>query len=486
MLSIALVLVLAAEGDAVAEAGSAYRQAREALEAERYEQAVKLLETALKQVGDESDLLKYRDDTSRRRHSYYPYYEWGRARLMQSQTETSIFTQRDQLADAVSHLGQSRHPDAAVKLEEARGKLEDVQKSIALDGSFNAVKTKIEVLGTNEKFVEAFKEHTTAAGLYKARLKELDEVLGALKIKQTATIARYEQLLASRLNDIVLIDLATRGDSIVPMLNPAMVPKEVTANAGPTFDWAKKFIDLWEKEADSVKKAATLTGEKVIATADAFDAMGQEALTLNLPAGFRASRAIAQTTRVGKLRDIEAGSEDVLDMKTADAVLASSRAASKKGAEAADKLAADMKETLTSDLAGQDRQIDTLAKSITNGAKERTRLTTPIVQAELQLKDGDKIGDIDALKKLQQDVYQLETEANFGTLTPRLKARALFAKALAAATQTFLEGGKELEAIEQARVSATRAYGFDPQVESRWSTQMSKKMVDLFKKLKPQ
>src|SRR2546429_625444 len=113
MLSIALVLVLAAEGDAVAEAGSAYRQAREAF-------------------------------------------------------------------------------------EEARGKLEDVQKSIALDGSFNAVKTKIEVLGTNEKFVEAFKEHTTAAGLYKARLKELDEVLGALKIKQTATIARYEQLLASR------------------------------------------------------------------------------------------------------------------------------------------------------------------------------------------------------------------------------------------------------------------------------------------------
>src|SRR5260221_6548945 len=249
MLSIALVLVLAVEGDAVSEAGSAYRQAREALEAERYEQAVKLLETALKQVGDESDLLKYRDDTSRRRHSYYPYYEWGRARLLQSQTETSIFTQRDQLADAVSHLGQSRHPDASVKLEEARGKLEEVQKSIALDGSFNAVKTKIEVLGTNERFVEAFKEHTTAAGLYKSRLKELDEVLAALKIKQVATIVHYEQLLASRLNDIVLIDLATRGDSIAPMLAPAMVPPEVTLNPGPAFDWASKFIKLWVKEA---------------------------------------------------------------------------------------------------------------------------------------------------------------------------------------------------------------------------------------------
>jgi len=215
---IALVLVLAGlpslalarEGDAVAEAGSAYRQAREALEAERYEQAVKLLETALKQVGDESDLLKYRDDTSRRRHSYYPYYEWGRARLLQSQTESSIFTQRDLLADAVSHLGQSRHPDAAVKLEEANGRLEDVKKSIALDGSFNAVKTKIEVLGTNERFVEAYKEHTAASALYKARLKELDEVLAALKLKQTATIRRYELLLASRLNDIVLIDPATR------------------------------------------------------------------------------------------------------------------------------------------------------------------------------------------------------------------------------------------------------------------------------------
>lgn len=485
MLSIALVLALAG-GDAVAEAGSAYRQAREALEAERYEQAVKLLETALKQVGDESDLLKYRDDTSRRRHSYYPYYEWGRARLMQSQTETSIFTQRDQLADAVSHLGQSRHPDAAVKLEEARAKLEDVQKSIALDGSFNAVKTKIEVLGTNERFVEAFKEHTTAAGLYKTRLKELDEVLGALKIKQAATIKRYEDMLASRLNEIVLVDPVTRGDSIVPMLNPALVPPLVTPNAGPTFEWAARFIKLWESEAEAVKKPAALTGEKVIATAGAFDALGLEALTLNLPSGFRASRALAQTTRLGKLRDIDAGSEDVLDTKTADAVVASARAASKRGAEAADKLAADVKDTLTNDLSGQEKQINDLAKSISDGAKQRTRLTAPIVQAELQLKDGDKIGDIDALKKLQQDVYQLETEANFSTLTPRLKARALFAKALAAATQTFLEGGKELEAIEQARVPATRAYGFDPQVESRWSALMSKKMVELFKKLKPQ
>ena len=134
MLSILLLLSLEA-GDAVAEAGNNYRQAKVALDAEKYEEAVTLLRQALQQVGEENDQLKYRDDESRRRHAYYPYYEWGRARLLQSQQEASVFTQRDLLADAVSHLGQSRHPDASVKLEEAKGKLGVVQEAIALDGS---------------------------------------------------------------------------------------------------------------------------------------------------------------------------------------------------------------------------------------------------------------------------------------------------------------------------------------------------------------
>jgi len=353
MLSILLVLSLAA-GDAVAEAGNAYRQAKEALDAEKYEEAVTLLRAALQQVGDETDQLKYRDDVSRRRHSYYPYYEWGRARLQQALLESSVFTQRDLLADAVSHLGQSKHPDSSVKLEEANVKLKGVQEAIALDGSFNAVKIKIEVLGTNEKFEAAFKEHSAAAAKYKTRLKELDEVLVALKLKQAGAIQRYEGLLTARLNDLLLVDPLTRGETIAPMLKPALVPAEVVAVSGDDFKWAMKFIALWEKEADTVKKAATLPGPEVNAAAEAFDAAGLEALGINLPSGFRAARHLAQTARLGKLRDISLGAVDVVDTATAELVLQSSAAASKKGAEAAGKQSDKaVKETLLNDVSAR-------------------------------------------------------------------------------------------------------------------------------------
>ncbi|HLY11111.1 MAG TPA: hypothetical protein VKW04_17545 [Planctomycetota bacterium] len=486
MQSILLALGLFA-GDGVAEAGSTYRQAKDALQAERYEEAVTLLRTALQQVGEETDQLKYRDDTSRQRHEYYPYYQWGLARLYQSQQEASVFTQRDLLADAVSHLSQSRHPEASVRLDEARSKLTDVQGAIALDGSFAAAKTKIEVLGTNEQYVDAFKEHAAAAGKYKTRLKELDEVLAALKIKQTTVVQRYESQLAQRLNDLLLMDPVTRGETIAPLLNSALVPPQVTEKRGPTFQWAVRFIALWEKEAEIVKNAAALPGERVIEAADAFDAAGLEALSIQLPAGFRAARHLAQTTRLGKLRDIVNGSEDVLDTKTAEAVVRSSSEASGKGREAANREPTkEVKETLLNDVGTQERQVEDLAKAIRDGAKERERLTAPIVQAEAQLQDGDTLGNVDALYKLQGDLEQLISEAKFGTLTAGLRARALFAKAMAAATEAYLSAKADAEAMEAARVSATRAYGFDPKIDARWNGRLSEKMLKLFGKFKPQ
>src|ERR1041385_4350921 len=106
-----LILALAA-GDSFSEAGAAYRKALEELETERYEEAVQLLREAVQKVGSESDELKSRDSIARRRHSYYPYYEWARARQLQAKREGSIFTRRDLLKDAQSRLGQTRHPDA--------------------------------------------------------------------------------------------------------------------------------------------------------------------------------------------------------------------------------------------------------------------------------------------------------------------------------------------------------------------------------------
>lgn len=484
---LSIILVLALSGDPVAEAGGAYRAAREAIDADHPEQAVELLRTAIQQMGEESEQLKYRDDTSRRRHAYYPYYELGRARLMQVRTEASIFTQRDMLQDAVSRLGQSKHPQAPVLLDEAKAKLEEVAEVIKLDSSFNAAKTAIEVLGTGERYVAAFKEHAIAVTKYKGRARELEEVRLALKEKQAITISRASALLTSRLNDVALTDPVTRGDSIEPMLQAAMVSTEVTAEPGPAFDWAARFIKIWNEEKDAVKSSATLSGDVVIKSADRLDAAGLEAMTLNLPAGLRAARSLAQTIRVGKLKEIVRGAEDVLDTKTADAVVKSSRDASALATTAVEKISEkNVKATLANDLGSQEKQVNDLAADIVRGAKDRERLTAPIAESESKLQDGDTIGSVVELQKLQQTLEQLQADAVFGTLTPRLRARALFAKGMAASMERYLTGKSEAEVMESARVAMTNAYGFDPKVDERWKDRLSTKLQALFKKFKPQ
>ena len=50
--------------------------------------------------------------------------------------------------------------------------------------------------------------------------------------------------------------------------------------------------------------------------------------------------------------------------------------------------------------------------------------------------------------------------------------------------EAYLSGKAEAEVMEAARVSATRAYGFDAKVDARWGGQLSRKLTELFKKFK--
>jgi hypothetical protein len=113
-------------------------------------------------------------------------------------------------------------------------------------------------------------------------------------------------------------------------------------------------------------------------------------------------------------------------------------------------------------------------------------LTAPILTAETALADGDTLGDTAALTKLKNDLFELESEANFGTLTPRLRARALLAHALAEATLGFMEGNAPDRVFDRCRLFAWRAFGFDPKVDERWKTRLSPKMVKILEQIKLQ
>jgi len=485
-MAIVLMLVLAA-GDAVSEAGGIYRQALETLEAQNYEAAVEMMKKALQRVGEESDHLKYRDGVARQNHPYYPYYGWGRARLLQAGREGSVYARRDLLQDAIGRLGQTQHPQASQLIEVAKAQLKEVEEAIALDSSFSAVKGRIELLGSSEKFMDALKLLEETAVKFKTRDRELVDLRTSLKEKQQVVVKRYEQFEVQRLGDVAVTDPLTAADSIVPLLKPAIVPPEVTEDVGPSFMWAKKFIEVWGKESDTVRRSPELKGEAVIAAAERLDALAFEAIPLNLDAGFRAVRHLSHAARMAKLRDIATGSEDVIDLATTAAVIKSLNEGLRSAREvlARSSVSGDARKRLEADLAGQEKQASDIDKLIQAGSKERQRLTAPILTAETALQNGETLGNMDQLKKMKDDLFELESEANFGTLTSRLRARALFAHAIAEATVAFMEGNLPERVEERCRVPAWRAFGFDTQIEARWKDKLSPKLQKVLDKIKP-
>ncbi len=483
-----ILFVGLAAGDAFSEAGTAYRGALEALASERYEEAVQLLRGALQHVGEESDELKYRDSVARRRHSYFPYYQWARARVLQARREASIYARRDLLQDAVGRLGQTRHPGAARLLEEAGSELEAVGKAITLDGSFNAVKTRIELLGSGERFVEALRQLESAAPSFPTRGKEVGELRESLAERQAAAVKRQEQLMAQRLAEAAATDPLAAGERVVALLRPALVPPDVTEKPGRGFEWLRAFIELWEKSEGAVRRAAELPGAEVIAAAGSLEAAGRSALDAGVPAGYRAARHLAQAARLAKLRDVAAAAQDAVDVPTAGAVsgAAGEEAAKAAAAVARADLAPEARSALEGDLEAQRQQVEDLVRKIGEAARERTRLTAPILQAEAALADGETIGQAAALAKVRNDLLELESEATFGTLTARLRARALFAHALAEAMLAFLEGNPPAQVLARCSLPARRAYGFDPAVDARWSGRLSPKMLKVLEQIKPQ
>jgi hypothetical protein len=481
-----LILALAA-GDAITEAGASYRKALEELETERYEEAVQLLREAVQRVGSESDELKYRDSVARRRHSYYPYFEWARARQLQSRREPSIFTRRDLLKDALSKLSQTKHPESAQLTEEVKADLDVVEKAIELDGSFASAKTRIEVLGTGERFEEALQQLDGAAKAFVTRQKEIADLRNSLKERQIALERRYEQLLAQRLGDIALTDPIQAGESVSGILKPAMPPTDAIAKPGLPFQWLSKFIELWDKHLETARRAADLPAEEVNAMAGAFETIGLEALQSRMPPGFRAARHIAHALRMAKLNRIATGAEDVIDTKTAAAVV---DYALQTSARAGDSLAKapegdSMVKSLENDVPTRQKAVEDLGKKIVDGAKERARLTAPIVAAETLLADGQFLGDAEALAKLKNTLFELESEANFGTLTNRLRARALLAHAVAEAMLAFLEGLPANRVLDRCRTPAWRAFGFDPKVDVRWAGKLSPKLLKILEESRP-
>jgi hypothetical protein len=242
-----------------------------------------------------------------------------------------------------------------------------------------------------------------------------------------------------------------------------------------------------DKHLEIARRAGDLSGEEINTMAGAFEAIALDALQSRMPPGFRAARHIAHALRMAKLNRIATGAEDTIDTKTAALVVDYALQTSARAADGLAKVPEGdaMAKTLENDVPARQKAIEDLGKKITDGAKERARLTAPIVVAETSLADGQFLGDADALGKLKNTLFELESEANFGTLTNRLRARALLAHAVAEAMLAFLEGNPPARVLDRCRTPAWRAFGFDPKVDARWAGKLSPKLLKILEESRP-
>ena len=373
-------------------------------------------------------------------------------------------------------------------MESVKKKLEEVEKAIAMDGSFASTKTGIEFLGTGEQFEKALKQLDDASKVFLTREKEIAVLRSSLVERQRAVERRYEGSLVNRLSDVLLTNPIVAADSVSGILKSAEIPVETVAKPGPAFVWLARFIELWDKSMATVQKSEDLTGDEVNALAESFELLALDALKSNVSPGFRSARHVAHTVRLAKQNRIGTGAEDVIDTQTVDAIAAAAAKTAERASGGVSKLPEtdSMVKTLENDVAARQKEIDELAKLIREGAKERAKLTEPIVTAEASLSNGETLGDVTALATVISDLATLESEGNFGTLTNRLRARALMSHGMSEAMLAFLEGDPRERVITRCRLFAWRAYGFDPNVEARWAGKLSPKMIEILNSIKPE
>ncbi len=508
-MTLAVAVLLALKGDP-APAGAAYARGVQLLEERKFEEAAAAFEEALRHEAEESPVLRYRDAAGRHRHAYYPHYLLARARAAQAKAEAGPYVRRERLEAAVRHLGLTIHPDGPALLGETAQALEALRKAIA-EAEATAVPPEVAQLRARvdrhceaSNFEEAFREIEAGAELLRRHGKIRAEILASARSRQQAALKNYETILVSRLDSISRTDPTVEAEVVLPLLKPARVPPEITKDPAPRFRWLLEFCDLYEKELERVRGAASLDLERLLPSAEAFDGLAARALDVDLFNGFRAARNLAHTMRLARLKEL-AASADRPDtnlpgtpaFREASARLLEAADASRAKAEEdlAARLASggspadDLKKYVESDLPYQKRQIEAVRgkfREVTVAWERRVAAEGAAREAEQGLVTPGRMSSPEECRKIIQALSQLESLAYFETLPTVLRARVLYARAVGEAVTAFLEGEPPARAAERCRGDLLRAYGLDAGVQKPWQAagRLSPRLVELFEQVR--
>lgn len=465
--------------DDAAQAGAAYRDAQEALRAGRYDEAVAKLQEAIRFEPRETDKLMYRDRDGRHREAYYPHYVWSQARTQQAQAESNPDRRRTLLREALTHLDLTEHPSASSLSESVKKDLATAEKlasgPTAADAALQELRGKVLTLCDQERFDEARRTLAGEAGLLDRSPAERATLQETIDNRRRSTLTRYDHAMNLALETVASSPLSGKPDSLLPLLEPALVPPAVMEKPDARFVWLRDFYSLVERELPTLRAGDQASSAAVLRCARAFEQSALPAFDAGSFPGYRAALNVADTIRSARIASLASGRDDPqLDpfLSDSEQVLQRRETFLSRGSGPADEV----RKYQTGVLAAGAAALRRVRERLDERRRLRSALDRWSSQGDRALLDPAVMGSPAALKAFAREGAPLENSTAWGELPPGLKAKVLFSRAILDLVAGILEGEAAGPIRERISPLIRSARTLDPEVEATWKERLSPKI----------
>jgi hypothetical protein len=462
-----LLVLLLASWDEAAQAGTAYREAVEAVRLNRHDEAVVKLQEAIRFEPRESARLQYRDKDGRQSHPYHPHFVWSQARILQARAEKDPSRARTLYREAITHLELTSHSQAGVVLDAARKELVEVEKKAAAaaspDAPLDALRREVGELCDREQFVEALKLLPLRKELldkFPGSREQLAETIGG---HRKTVLERYERSLELGLETVAVTSPIEKPDSIPLLLQQALPPATVIETPDGRFVWLREFLALTKKEAALLRNPGAAPADEILRSARAFEQSSLKARAAGSFAGFRAALSVAHALRASRIQMLAGGKDD----STLDRML-------QDGERAIEELKKGLPEAEAAALAPFAARLRSSRADLESRGQTRTRVQGWIERTERAF--AKSMADADLLKELAREATALEELPSWVDAPARSRARVLFDSALLEAVAALLDG-EPLSGLSERTTSKIRhARALDSDVRKPWKGRLSPKL----------
>ncbi len=477
-----LACLLLSAGDRE-KAAALYKEGQKLLNAGKYADAVDRFDDALKEVGDETEKLRYGDQAIKDTIAYYPNFFSGLARLRQADAALIPQEKARFLDDAVSRLIRSKHPEKEshlVKAREQRVKVAETPPPAAPDPRDELVgrlRSRVEGFNRAERYEDALDSIAAEKGLFEGHEADRQALVESIRTAQARAVESRLRALELELERVASAPAMEDPKGRLEALGKAKLPPEIRRDPGPRFQWLGDFIRAIEKHQGSLEPGARVEEGPACAAAGEFETAAERALAADFFPGFRAARSVAQGLRHARLSSLPAHAAD--SWERAQVIDAAVEKAHAKCREALTLHASRKTES-----AGQ-------AEAYRDGVlpQERQRIRELIARipppdfrkrlsdAEGRLLAHEAAARPEALRGASKTLSDLQTEGPFSGLSRPEQARALLAAAISMVSAEILEGEPREKIAEKCGPLVRKARGLDPEGVAAWRDRVSPKVI---------